>query len=68
MMGERPIRGASSQTPSPSPTNPWNWEAARDNMAQVIIGMGNLSLFLLAIAVGVGLYNLVEYLLGGREE
>jgi hypothetical protein len=37
-------------------------------MAQVIISMGDLALFLLAIAVGVGLYNLVEYLIGGREE
>jgi len=67
-MEEEPIQGASSQTPSPSPTNPYSWETARDSMAKLIIAFGDLALLLLIIAVGAGLYNLAEYLLRGREE
>jgi len=37
-------------------------------MAELILVMGDVALLLLVIAVGTGLYNLVEYLLGGREE
>jgi len=67
-MEEKPIQGASSQSPSPSPTNPWSWEYARDSIAQYLIAWGNLELMFLVIAVGLGLYHLAEYLLGGEEE
>jgi hypothetical protein len=51
-MERKPIQGTSSQSPSPSPTNPWSWEVARDSMARTILMLAEISFLLFIIWFG----------------